>query len=292
MPQLSESITFVALWCWSLHHREQKHVGHLLICAEALILGTFVRYEVFRQELQQCVLFEAHQRSLHTGEGNFLERFEPRRPQTTCACQVFGTPRNHPKSKPFHDHIMCFYWPASKSLERCKQLAASELADVWLTHSTEAGQEDLVRFPSLARSTLKIETHPFFITSSDKYFPCQAKPPRFSSRFRHYQISPETPEDANKPEKQAKALLKHCQCLAKDCRSYKVLLQFVATLLRPPRSSLRSGHDLSLIPSESSEEASVDKLCALRDLRSTESPSLLLRCFCWGLLNFFVSFFD
>ena len=25
-------------------------------------------------------------------------------------CQVFGTPRNHPKSKPFHDHIMCFYW--------------------------------------------------------------------------------------------------------------------------------------------------------------------------------------
>ena len=25
--------------------------------------------------------------------------------------QVFGTPRNHPKSKPFHDHIMCFYWP-------------------------------------------------------------------------------------------------------------------------------------------------------------------------------------
>lgn len=50
------------------------------------------------------------------------------------------------------------------------------------------------------------------------YFPCQAKPPRFSSRFRHYQISPETPEDANKPEKQAKALLKHCQSLAKDCR--------------------------------------------------------------------------
>lgn len=50
--------------------------------------------------------------------------------------QVFGTPRNHPKSKPFHDHIMCFYWLDKK---------------IW---------------------------------------------------FRHYQISPETPEDANKPEKQ------------------------------------------------------------------------------------------
>ncbi|CAE7769084.1 BRIX1 [Symbiodinium sp. CCMP2456] len=50
--------------------------------------------------------------------------------------QVFGTPRNHPKSKPFHDHIMCFYWLDKK---------------IW---------------------------------------------------FRHYQISPETPEDNNKPEKQ------------------------------------------------------------------------------------------
>jgi len=50
--------------------------------------------------------------------------------------QVFGTPRNHPKSKPFHDHIMSFYWLDRK---------------IW---------------------------------------------------FRHYQISPETPEDANKPEKQ------------------------------------------------------------------------------------------
>ena len=39
------------------------------------------------------------------------------------------------------------------------QTAASELADVGLTHSTEAGQEDLVRFPSLVRSRLKIETH-------------------------------------------------------------------------------------------------------------------------------------
>ncbi|CAE7364285.1 BRIX1 [Symbiodinium natans] len=50
--------------------------------------------------------------------------------------QVFGTPRNHPKSKPFHDHIMCFYWLDKK---------------IW---------------------------------------------------FRHYQISPETPDDSNKPEKQ------------------------------------------------------------------------------------------
>lgn len=29
--------------------------------------------------------------------------------------EVFGTPRNHPKSKPFHDHIMCFYWLCTKS---------------------------------------------------------------------------------------------------------------------------------------------------------------------------------
>lgn len=51
--------------------------------------------------------------------------------------QAWGTPRNHPKSKPFHDHIMCFYWLDRK---------------IW---------------------------------------------------FRHYQISPETPEDQNEPEKQA-----------------------------------------------------------------------------------------
>eukprot|EP00933_Yihiella_yeosuensis_P018845 TRINITY_DN15366_c0_g6_i1.p1 TRINITY_DN15366_c0_g6~~TRINITY_DN15366_c0_g6_i1.p1 ORF type:complete len:357 (+),score=79.73 TRINITY_DN15366_c0_g6_i1:220-1290(+) len=50
--------------------------------------------------------------------------------------QAFGTPRNHPKSKPFHDHMMCFYWMDKK---------------IW---------------------------------------------------FRHYQITPETPADANDPEKQ------------------------------------------------------------------------------------------
>mmetsp|Transcript_62003 Transcript_62003/g.192023 ORF Transcript_62003/g.192023 Transcript_62003/m.192023 type:complete len:189 (-) Transcript_62003:82-648(-) len=50
--------------------------------------------------------------------------------------QAFGTPRNHPKSKPFHDHAMCFYWLDRK---------------IW---------------------------------------------------FRHYQISPEGPEDLNDPERQ------------------------------------------------------------------------------------------
>lgn len=50
--------------------------------------------------------------------------------------QVFGTPRNHPKSKPFHDHVMSFYWLDRK---------------IW---------------------------------------------------FRHYQISPEGPEDLNDPERQ------------------------------------------------------------------------------------------
>lgn len=50
--------------------------------------------------------------------------------------QTLGTPRNHPKSKPFHDHIVCFYWLDKK---------------IW---------------------------------------------------FRHYQISPETPESVDDPEKQ------------------------------------------------------------------------------------------
>lgn len=50
--------------------------------------------------------------------------------------QAFGTPRNHPKSKPFHDHAMCFYFLDRK---------------IW---------------------------------------------------FRHYQISPEGPDDLNDPERQ------------------------------------------------------------------------------------------
>mmetsp|Transcript_35164 Transcript_35164/g.74829 ORF Transcript_35164/g.74829 Transcript_35164/m.74829 type:complete len:380 (+) Transcript_35164:123-1262(+) len=50
--------------------------------------------------------------------------------------QVFGTPRNHPKSKPFHDHVMGFYFLDGK---------------IW---------------------------------------------------FRHYQISPDTPESENDPERQ------------------------------------------------------------------------------------------
>jgi len=50
--------------------------------------------------------------------------------------QAWGTPRNHPKSKPFHDHALCFYWLDRK---------------IW---------------------------------------------------FRHYQISPESPEDLNDPERQ------------------------------------------------------------------------------------------
>lgn len=54
----------------------------------------------------------------------------------TMLIQMFGTPRNHPKSKPFHDHIMNFYYLDKK---------------IW---------------------------------------------------FRHYQISPETAEAANDPEKQ------------------------------------------------------------------------------------------
>jgi len=54
----------------------------------------------------------------------------------TLLLQAFGTPRNHPKSKPFHDHVMSFYYLDKK---------------IW---------------------------------------------------FRHYQITPETPEGANEPERQ------------------------------------------------------------------------------------------
>jgi len=37
--------------------------------------------------------------------------------------QAFGTPRNHPKSKPFHDHVMCFYWLDRKIWFRHYQIA-------------------------------------------------------------------------------------------------------------------------------------------------------------------------
>lgn len=37
--------------------------------------------------------------------------------------QAFGTPRNHPKSKPFHDHVMAFYWLDRKVWFRHYQVA-------------------------------------------------------------------------------------------------------------------------------------------------------------------------
>jgi ribosome biogenesis protein BRX1 len=37
--------------------------------------------------------------------------------------QVFGTPRNHPKSKPYHDHVMSFYWMDEKIWFRHYQIA-------------------------------------------------------------------------------------------------------------------------------------------------------------------------
>ena len=37
--------------------------------------------------------------------------------------RVFGVPRNHPKSKPFHDHIMCFYWIDGKVWVRHYQIS-------------------------------------------------------------------------------------------------------------------------------------------------------------------------
>lgn len=56
--------------------------------------------------------------------------------------QVFGTPRNHPKSKPFHDHIMCFYWIEGSIAFRHYQIAP-ETADYFDNpehqHLTEIG---------------------------------------------------------------------------------------------------------------------------------------------------------
>mmetsp|Transcript_23806 Transcript_23806/g.68922 ORF Transcript_23806/g.68922 Transcript_23806/m.68922 type:complete len:355 (+) Transcript_23806:51-1115(+) len=41
----------------------------------------------------------------------------------TLFTQVFGTPRNHPKSKPFHDHILGFYWLDGKIWVRHYQIS-------------------------------------------------------------------------------------------------------------------------------------------------------------------------
>ncbi|CAE8624661.1 unnamed protein product, partial [Polarella glacialis] len=66
----------------------------------------------------------------HFGELSFLKLIKG------LFIQAFGTPRNHPKSKPFHDHVCSFYWMDKK---------------IW---------------------------------------------------FRHYQITPESPDNENDPEKQ------------------------------------------------------------------------------------------
>jgi len=44
--------------------------------------------------------------------------------------QAFGTPRNHPKSKPFHDHIMCFYVLDDKIWFRHYQISPELPADM------------------------------------------------------------------------------------------------------------------------------------------------------------------
>jgi ribosome biogenesis protein BRX1 len=51
------------------------------------------------------------------GELSFLKLMK------SLLTQAFGTPRNHPKSKPFHDHIMCFYWLDRKIWFRHYQIA-------------------------------------------------------------------------------------------------------------------------------------------------------------------------
>jgi len=53
----------------------------------------------------------------HFGEISFLKLMK------SLLVQSFGTPRNHPKSKPFHDHMMCFYYLDRKIWFRHYQIA-------------------------------------------------------------------------------------------------------------------------------------------------------------------------
>jgi len=53
----------------------------------------------------------------HFGDISFLKLMK------CMLTQAFGTPRNHPKSKPFHDHIMCFYYLDKKIWFRHYQIA-------------------------------------------------------------------------------------------------------------------------------------------------------------------------
>jgi len=47
----------------------------------------------------------------------------------TMLTQAFGTPRNHPKSKPFHDHIMTFHWLDKKIWFRHYQISPETTLD-------------------------------------------------------------------------------------------------------------------------------------------------------------------
>merc|ERR1711972_763090 len=59
----------------------------------------------------------------HFGDISFLKLMKG------LITQAFGTPRNHPKSKPFHDHIMCFYWLDRKIWFRHYQIAPDTVGD-------------------------------------------------------------------------------------------------------------------------------------------------------------------
>merc|ERR1712137_760072 len=43
--------------------------------------------------------------------------------------QCFGTPRNHPKSKPFHDHVMSVYYMDKKIWFRHYQITPKTIKD-------------------------------------------------------------------------------------------------------------------------------------------------------------------
>uniref|UniRef100_A0A7S1MGW8 Brix domain-containing protein n=1 Tax=Alexandrium catenella TaxID=2925 RepID=A0A7S1MGW8_ALECA len=84
--------------------------------------------------------------------------------------QAFGTPRNHPKSKPFHDHALCFYWMDRKIWFRHYQVSPEgpdDLDDPERQSLTEIGPRfvlDPIRVFSGSFSGQTIYANPFYMS--------------------------------------------------------------------------------------------------------------------------------
>lgn len=84
--------------------------------------------------------------------------------------QAFGTPRNHPKSKPFHDHVMCFYWMDKKIWFRHYQVAPdtpSDFDDPERQNLTEIGPRfvlDPIRILAGSFTGQTLYANPFYMS--------------------------------------------------------------------------------------------------------------------------------